>query len=115
MSVGTGAGADTIYIKRGSSKALRAKLQQGDGTAMPELASTPVRCQMRSIEGGTLTMDRVATVVNATTGEVEAIPLEDDVAVTGKYWLEWRVQYPGGDEVLPDSGYIRVIVEDDLA
>lgn len=113
MSVG--AGADTIYIKRGSSKAIRARLQQGDGTAMPELSTTPVRCQMRSIEGGPLTMDRTATVVNATTGEVEAIPIEDDIAVAGQYWLEWRVQYPGGDEVLPDSGYIRVIVEDDLA
>lgn len=106
---------DTIHIKRGSSKPITAKLQQGDGTAMPDLGSTPVRCQMRSIEGGPLTMDRLATVLSTTTGEVEAVPISGDVAVVGQYWLEWRIQYPGGDEVLPDNGYIRVIVEDDLA
>jgi hypothetical protein len=108
-------GTDTIYIKRGSSKAIRAKLQQGDGTAMPDLATTPVRAQTRSIEGGPLVMDRVATVVNAITGEVEVVPSGDDVAVAGKYWLEWRVEYAGGDEILPDDGYVRLVVEDDLA
>ena len=105
----------TVHIKRGSSKPIRAKLQQGDGTAMPDLGTTPVRFQTRSIEGGPLVMDRLATVVNAMTGEVEVVPIENDVAVVGKYWGEWRIEYPGGDEVLPDRWYIRLVVEDDLA
>jgi hypothetical protein len=60
-------------------------------------------------------MDRIATLVDGTQDEMEVIPQGDDVAVAGKYWLEWRIQYPGGDEIVPDSGYIRMIVEDDLA
>lgn len=107
---------DKYYIKRGSTAGIRMKLLQGNGQPMPVEDATQIRLQMRNMRGaGSLTMDRPATVIDAATGEVEAVPLAGEVAVAGDYLGEWRLTYAGGDIVVPNGDYIRFIILDDLA
>ncbi len=111
------AGVGTYYIKRGSRAGIRMRLLQGNGQPMPLADATSIRLQLSPFnsDSGPLKMNRVATVVDMATGEVEAIPDAVEVDTPGPYKGEWRITYSGGDIIIPNNDYIRFIVLDDLA
>jgi hypothetical protein len=100
----------TVEIKRTSVRKIRMKLTNGTSSPLEG-----VRFQMRGFQRGILKMDRAAEFIDRAGGIVEVTPDVSDTDTPGQYFAEWRVTYPGGDVLVPDGGYIRVHVLDDLA
>lgn len=107
---------ETLYMKRGSVRKVRMKLTDSTGAAIPLGAATGnPRFQMRTLVGSTLKVDREGVVIDAANGIVEYSPTTADVDTPGRYWVEWRVPFAGGDIVVPEKGYLPAVVGDDLA
>lgn len=104
-----------IEIKRGTVRAVRSRLLDGDGAAANLTGATSIRFQMRTSAGIALKVDRVAVVVDAPTATVEATLTATDTDTKGNYRAEWRVTYAGGDRIFPEENYLTVKVWEDLA
>jgi hypothetical protein len=105
----------TVEIKRTSVRKIRMKLTNGTSSPLDLTTALGVRFQMRGFQRGILKMDRAAEFIDRAGGIVEVTPDVSDTDTPGQYFAEWRVTYPGGDVLVPDGGYIRVHVLDDLA
>jgi hypothetical protein len=105
----------TVEMKHTSVRKIRMKLTNGASSPLDLTTATDVRFQMRRFQAGALKMDRAAEFIDRVGGIVEVTPDASDTDTPGQYFAEWRVTYPGGDILVPDGGYIRVRVLDDLA
>lgn len=104
-----------LYLKRGSLRKVPMKLTDGAGAALPLADRTgPPRFQASRIGTPGVKIDSVGQVTNESGGIVEYQPVEGDVDTPGTYWGEWRVPFAGGDILVPENGYIRIVIQDDV-
>lgn len=105
-----------LNLKRGSLRKVPMKLTDGAGAALPLAERTgPPRFQAYRIGVAGLKINSVGAVTDEAQGLVEYQPISADVDTPGTYWGEWRVPFAGGDIIVPENGYIRVVVQDDVA
>jgi hypothetical protein len=106
---------DTHYLKRGDTSP---SLAYALDPASVVLTGATVRFNMRAVNGGATKVSRAAaTVVTATgTPTVRYDWQAADTDTAGIYEAEFEVTYVGGAvETFPNSGYIRVNIDGDIA
>lgn len=103
-----------LNLKRTSLRKVRMKLTNGAGGALDlsEATGDP-RFQVYAVGALDLKIDSAGTVIDEAGGEVEYTPVPSDVDTEGTYWGVWRVPFAGGDVVMPENGYIRVVIQRD--
>lgn len=103
-------------IKQGAtSPPLPATLTDAAGAPIP-LSGTTVRFRMKPLLGGGALVDRAATIVNPTAGEVRYDWQAADTALAGYYRAEFRVIFANGaDQPVPSDDYLTVLVKTGLA
>lgn len=104
-----------ISIKRGTVRAITARLLDGNGAAADLTGASSIKFQMRKKAETTLKINRTAVVVDAPTAKVQVTTTATDTDTIGNYIAEWRVTYANGDRVFPEESYITVKVWEDLA
>ncbi len=68
-----------------------------------------------ALPDATPTIEADADVVNAVGGTVQYVSLPGDLAIAGKYRVEWEVSFLGGHvETFPSGSWDTVIVVEDL-
>lgn len=107
----------TFYIKQGDRlPPVEAALQRADGTAVT-LAGATVKFLMR-VRGtvAPVVVDAAAVVVDAGTGQVRYDWADGDTATVGDYDAEFEVTVTasGKKQTVPNNGYLRVKVRDDI-
>jgi hypothetical protein len=100
-------------IKRGDTGQVFTATLTVDGAAQ-DLTDATVYFVMSPANGGTVIKEE-ATVTDATAGQVEYLPVADDVATAGRYRIEWEVELPGGRILtFPSGSYNELTILDDL-
>lgn len=108
--------SESFYLKAGdTSPALRATLQNPDGTAV-DLTGATVVFNMRS-SGNTVLISRVAcSIVTAASGIVQYDWQAGDTDTVGQHLGEFEVTFADSTvETFPNDGYIRVIIARQIA
>lgn len=81
------------FVQGDTAPALTATIIHSDSTAL-NLTGSSVRFQMRKANDKRFTVNEVATLVDAPTGQVEYVWGPNDLAVPGDYQVQWEVTYP---------------------
>lgn len=81
-----------------------------DGDTPLDLTGKMVRFRMRPVEGGALTVDAVATIVDAPNGRASYVWQAGDTDVAGLYEAEFTVD----SQVFPKDGYLTIDIEASL-
>lgn len=82
------------FVQGDTAPAITATISH-DSTGSPvDLAGSAVRFQMRKANDRRFTVNEVATLVDAPTGQVEYVWGPNDLAVPGDYQVQWEVTYP---------------------
>lgn len=94
----------TFFVKQGDyHRQLTLELAGLSSTGASE-----VRFRMRPQAGGSLTVDRVGTIVSA--GRVALQFQAPELDTAGNYLLEASLVYVDGRETVPTQGYVTVVV-----
>lgn len=105
----------TLTQKKGSTlPALKMQLLDSDGCPV-NLTGATVKFRM-GVNPGSPKVDANATIVDATTGIVSYSWAAGDVDTVGTYNGEWVATYAGSNvQIVPSSGFVRVIIESNAA
>jgi RNase P/RNase MRP subunit p29 len=109
--------AATFFIKQNdTAPALEAALTDSNGRKRDMTQAATVRFHMKD-ENGNVLVDNEGLVINQTKGIVAYRWEEGDTATVGTHNAEFEVTYnnDGGTETFPNTGYIKVIIKEDLA
>ena len=109
--------AATFYIKQNdTAPSISAALKDSNGRARSMVDAASIAFHMKD-ENGTIIVDAGAGIVlNPAKGTVAYDWQTGDTANTGIHSAEFQVTYNnGGIETFPNTGYIKVIVKDELA
>lgn len=103
-------------IKRNDrTKTLLVQAADGKGAYL-DLTGATIVFSMRALDSVTLKVNRqAATIVDAATGQMEYQWAAADVNASGFYAGEFEVTQGGKTLTLPEDGYIRIEITDDLA
>lgn len=98
-----------------TSPAMTATLQDAAGAPV-NLTGASVRFHTRRNGKAAATVDAAAVIVNAAAGSVRYNWSPPDTAISGTYQAEFEVTYADGSiETYPNTGYIDVVIIDDIA
>ena len=78
------------------------------------LTGATVKFIMRAV-GGATKINASATVVTALLGQVRYTPTGTDTDTAGNFEAEWQVTIGGKKWSFPNTGYIPVVIRDDIA
>jgi hypothetical protein len=109
--------ASSFYIKQNdTAPTIEAALTDSNGRAKSMATAANVRFHMKSEKGDILIEDGVCFVVNTTKGIVAYEWQAGDTSNTGIHSAEFEIEYSNGQvETFPNTGYIKVIIKDELA
>lgn len=107
----------SFYIKQNdTAPSIEAALSDSNGRVKSMANASVVRFHMQDENGNLLVEDGVGTIVNPTKGIVAYEWQPGDTANTGIHSAEFEIQYTNGQiETFPNTGYIKVIIKDELA
>jgi len=109
--------AASFYIKQNdTAPSIEAALKDSNGRVKSMANASLVRFHMKD-EDGTITIDGgTGTIINATKGIVAYEWQTGDTSSTGIHSAEFEIEYTNGQiETFPNTGYIKVIIKDELA
>jgi len=108
--------SDIFYIKQNdTSPAIAAQLLDANGDAV-NVAGASVAFNMRTRGGAVKVNAAAGSVVNASEGRVKYSWDAADTDTIGRYEAEFQVTYADSSiETFPNTGYITVIIQDDIA
>lgn len=109
--------AASFYIKQNdTAPSIEAILTDSNGKVRSMADASAVRFHMKSEQGVILIEDGVGSVTSAAKGKVSYVWQDGDTSNTGIHNAEFEVEYNNGQiETFPNTGYIRVIIKDELA
>ncbi len=109
--------ASSFYIKQNdTAPSIEAVLTDANGRTKSMADASTVKFHMKSETGTILVEDGTGTIVNPTKGIVAYQWSAGDTSNTGIHNAEFEITYNNGQiETFPNTGYIRVIVKDELA
>jgi len=108
--------AASFYIKQNdTAPSIEAVLTDANGRVRSMSNAANVRFRMKSEKGTTLINGGVGYVVNASKGIVAYEWQAGDTATVGMHNAEFEIEYSNGQiETFPNTGYIRIIIKDEL-
>lgn len=109
--------AASFYIKQNdTAPSIEAALKDSNGRVKSMANASTVVFHMSDENGNILVENGVGTIVNATKGIVAYDWQTGDTSNTGIHSAEFQIQYTNGQvETFPNTGYIKVIIKDELA
>jgi hypothetical protein len=107
----------SFYIKQNdTAPSIEAALSDSNGRVKSMANAQEVRFHMKDENGNILVENGLGTIVNPTKGIVAYEWQAGDTANTGIHSAEFQIQYINGQvETFPNTGYIKVIIKDELA
>jgi hypothetical protein len=107
----------SFYIKQNdTAPSIEAALSDSNGRVKSMANAQVVRFHMKDENGNILVENGLGTIINATKGIVAYEWQAGDTANTGIHSAEFQIQYINGQvETFPNTGYIKVIIKDELA
>ena len=108
--------SEVFYIKQNdTSPAIGGTCKDADGNAVTVTSAT-VAFHMRDAVTGAVVVDAAGSVVSGPAGTIQYEWDAADTATAGRYKAEFEVTYSDGKiETFPNSGYVTVIIGDDIA
>jgi len=107
--------SNIIMMKRGDTlPVLERTLQYSSGTAI-NLTGATVRFKTRNRDTGAVVTNGLCTVVSATAGTVSYTWQSADTATAGEYDAEFEVTFPSGVLSVPNFGFLRLSVGEDVS
>lgn len=105
-----------FQIKRGDTlPSLECIIQAPTGTALNLTSATAVKFLMKPRAGGALKVDRAATVVTPSAGQVRHDWEPEDTDTAGAFFGEFEVEWSTGDkQTFPRGDYLRIEITNDL-
>lgn len=80
-----------------------------------DLTGCAVKFIMTPTKSSTPKVSRAAVIVDAVAGSVRYDWTGTDTDTVGSYRALWEITYPSGQtRSVPSTGYLRVVIEDDL-
>jgi len=109
--------AASFYIKQNdTAPSIEAALKDSNGRVKSMANASVVRFHMKDENGNALVTSGVGTIVNATKGIIAYEWQTGDTSNTGIHSAEFQIEYTNGQiETFPNTGYIKVIIKDELA
>lgn len=109
--------AASFYIKQNdTAPSIEAILTDSNGRVRSMSTAAAVRFHMTDENNNPLVTAGVGTIVNPTKGIVAYEWQTGDTSNTGIHSAEFEVEYVNGQiETFPNTGYIKVIIKDELA
>lgn len=109
--------AATFYIKQNdTAPTIEAALTDSNGRRRTMETAAAVRFHMKDENGNVLIENGIGNVQSPTKGIVAYEWQAGDTANTGIHSAEFQVTYDNGQvETFPNTGYIKVIIKDELA
>jgi hypothetical protein len=107
----------SFYIKQNdTAPSIEAVLSDSNGRVKSMANAAVVRFHMQDENGNILVEGGLGTIINPTKGIVAYEWQAGDTANTGIHSAEFEIQYNNGQiETFPNTGYIKVIIKDELA
>ena len=108
--------AANFYIKQNdTAPSIEAVLTDSTGRAKSLILASQINFNMSTEEGSSLISLGTASIINATKGIVSYPWQTGDTSNTGIHNAEFQVTYTNGQiETFPNSGYIKVIIREEL-
>ncbi len=109
--------AATFYIKQNdTAPTIEAALTDSNGRRRDMTTASNVLFHMKDENGNILIDGGVGNVQNASKGIVAYEWQAGNTANTGIHSAEFQIEYSNGQiETFPNTGYIKVIIKDELA
>ena len=109
--------AASFYIKQNdTAPSIEAALKDSNGRVKSMANASTVVFHMSDENGNILVQNGVGTIINATKGVVAYDWQAGDTSNTGIHSAEFQIEYTNGQvETFPNTGYIKVIIKDELA
>ena len=109
--------AASFYIKQNdTAPSLEAALSDSNGRAKSMANAAAIRFHMKDENNNPLVTAGLGTIVNPTKGIVAYEWQSGDTSNTGIHSAEFEIEYNNGQiETFPNTGYIKVIIKDELA
>lgn len=109
--------AASFYIKQNdTAPSIEAALKDSNGRVKSMANASTVVFHMSDENGNILVENGLGTIVNATKGVVAYEWQAGDTSNTGIHSAEFQIEYTNGQiETFPNTGYIKVIIKDELA
>ena len=109
--------AATFFIKQNdTAPSIEAALTDSNGRRRDMSQASTVRFHMKDENGNILVENGVGTIINPTKGIIAYEWQTGDTANAGTHDAEFEVEYNNGQiETFPNTGYIKVIIKDELA
>ena len=108
--------AASFYIKQNdTAPSIEAALKNSNGRVKTMENASTVKFHMNDENGNALVTAGLGTVVNAAKGIVAYEWVAGDTATVGIHSAEFQIEYTNGQiETFPNTGYIKVIIKDEL-
>jgi|TARA_B110000977_G_scaffold83655_1_gene111735 hypothetical protein len=109
--------AATFYIKQNdTAPSIEAGLKDSNGRVKSMANASTVKFHMKDENGLPLVTNGLGTIKSPTKGVVAYEWQTGDTANTGIHSAEFQIEYNNGQiETFPNTGYIKVIIKDELA
>lgn len=109
--------AASFYIKQNdTAPSIEAALKDSNGRVKSMANASTVVFHMSDENGNILVENGLGTIVNAAKGVVAYEWQAGDTSNTGIHSAEFQIEYTNGQiETFPNTGYIKVIIKDELA
>lgn len=108
--------AASFYIKQNdTAPSIEAALKNSNGRVKSMANTSTVKFHMNDENGNALVSNGTGTIINAAKGIVAYEWQSGDTANTGVHSAEFQIEYNNGQiETFPNTGYIKVIIKDEL-
>src|SRR6056300_138460 len=109
--------AATFYIKQNdTAPSIEAVLTDANGRARSMANASAIKFNMSTENGTNIISGGAGAVVNASKGIVKYDWQAGDTSNTGIHTAEFEIEYTNGtSETFPNTGYIKVIIREELA
>lgn len=106
----------TTYLKQGDTLPVQSfTIVDPNTNQVLDLTGTSVYFHVGDFTLGDI-VDSLATIVNASRGQVSYTWQVADTAIIGTFVSEWEVVYPGGmSQTFPTNSYDTVVISSDLS
>lgn len=109
--------AASFYIKQNdTAPSIEAALKDSNGRVKSMENASTVKFHMKDSNGNIQIENGLGTIISGTKGIVAYEWQTGDTANTGIHSAEFQIEYTNGQiETFPNTGYIKVIIKDELA